>query len=657
MKTLLGANIEIRNNQQGVSFALYSSQAQKIELCLFDSEDNEKRFAMEKNEQDIWHCWIANIEVGTKYGYRLYPKYGVSLNNPNKLMLDPYAKMVVGKPDLSTANKRAWFLLSDQRDNAKLAPKAMVTHSSNFDWQGDKPLQTPWEHSIIYELHVKGFTQLREDLPQHIRGTYAGLAHPKSIAYLQSLGITAVELLPVNFFVNEPHLQEKRLSNYWGYNPLAMFALEPSYAATDNPMNEFKQAVKALHQAGIEVILDVVFNHTAEGEKDYPTFSQRGIDDQTYYYHDQQGYYYNWTGCGNTLDLSSPQARAWALDCLKYWVKEYHIDGFRFDLATCLGREQPYFNPQGLLFKAIENDPILSRCKMISEPWDLGDGGYQVGNFPSYFAEWNDRYRDDIKRFWLWKSGALGDFAERLAGSSDIYRKGNQLPYKTLNFITAHDGFTLRDLVSYNHKHNFANGEDNRDGRNENYSYNHGIEGLAEGLPVNEKSAVEKQRFLTSVALLRTLLLSNGTPMLLAGDEFGNTQYGNNNAYCQDNQISWLKWRNFNEDLFVATQQAIQLRKKIQSLTMGQWWSAANVSWLNEFGHSLQVADWQDYAGKAMQFLLDDQWLFVINAKDELQNFVLPDGKWEMLVSSHSKMLKGQGLVVETIDFCLLQRK
>ncbi|WP_439241587.1 glycogen debranching protein GlgX [Lonepinella sp. BR2474] len=657
MSTLLGANVEFRNNQQGVNFALYSSQASRIELCLFDDNDQEQRIAMAKNEQDIWHCWLANVAVGTKYAYRLYPKDEKSLNNPNKLMLDPYAKKVVGKPDLSTINKRAWFLLNDARDNAKVAPKGVVTAPSDFDWQGDDQLQIPWANSILYELHVKGFTQLRKDLPEHIRGTYAGLAHPKSITYLKQLGITAVELLPVNYAVDEPHLQEKRLHNYWGYNPLAMFALEPRYAATDNPENEFKQAVKALHQAGIEVILDVVFNHSAEGEKHFPTFSQRGIDDEAYYYHNADGYYENWTGCGNTLNLSTPQGRAWVLDCLRYWVKEYHIDGFRFDLASSLGREQPHFNPHSLLFQAIEQDPLLSRCKMISEPWDLGEGGYQVGNFPPYFAEWNDRYRDDIKQFWLWKNGALGALAERFAGSSDMYRKEGQQPHKTLNFITAHDGFTLRDLVSYNHKHNLANGEDNRDGRNENYSYNHGVEGSADGLPLAEKSAVEKQRFLTSVALLRTLLLSNGTPMLLAGDEFGNTQYGNNNAYCQDSQIAWLKWSAFNHDLFTATQKIIQLRKKISSLSCDQWWTDQNVTWLNEFSHPMQVVHWNDKAIKAMQILLDDEWLFVINAKDELQNFVLPEGNWEILVSQQAKPLKGQGLLLETLDFCVLQRK
>ncbi|MGQ0286099.1 glycogen debranching protein GlgX [Pasteurellaceae bacterium 22721_9_1] len=654
LQTEMGIQFEQRNQQSGVNFSLYSSQASHIELCLFDEQDNEQRFAMQVNDKHIWQCWLPNISEGTKYGYRIYGDN--ELSNPNKLMLDPYAKKVVGKPDLSHYEACSWFLLSDDRDNAQKAPKAVVYQPTEFDWEDDKSLQTPWANTIVYELHVKGFSQLREDLPQNIRGTYAGLAHAKSIAYLQDLGITAVELLPVNFAINEPHLQEKGLSNYWGYNPLAMFALEPNYAATEEPEIEFKQMVKKLHKAGIEVILDIVFNHSAESEKYYPTFSQRGIDDQTYYWQNEQGQYLNWTGCGNMLDISKPASRAWVLDCLRYWVTEYHIDGFRFDLATSLGRESPEFNPKAVLLTEMEQDPILSKCKLICEPWDLGEGGYQVGRFPAYFAEWNDRYRDDMRLFWLWKSGNLGAFAERLAGSSDIYRKENQYPHKTLNFLTAHDGFTLRDLVSYNHKHNLANGEDNRDGRNDNFSYNHGVEGMVNALPLQQQSAVENQRFLTSMALLRSLLLSNGTPMLLAGDEFGNTQYGNNNAYCQDNEISWLKWQNFDRALFVATKQAIQLRKKIASLCQDKWWSDENVRWLNQWGNPMNEGDWQNQESKNLQILLDEQWLFLINGKDDIQHFVLPEGQWKMLDLIAEKIVEGE-CEIEQIGLHVFSRK
>lgn len=429
----------------------------------------------------------------------------------------------------------------------------------------------PWAQTIVYELNVKGFSQLNYRIPENIRGTYAALAHPENIAYFKSLGITSLELLPVNFFIDEPHLQEKGLRNYWGYNPLAMFALEPSYAADQkHPLNEFKSMVKALHQAGIEVILDVVFNHTAESEKTFPTFCQRGIDDKTYYWQNKHGDYINWTGCGNMLNLANDVTRKWVLDCLRYWVTECHVDGFRFDLATVLGRETPDFNPNAQLFAEMEQDDVLQQIKLIAEPWDIGHYGYQVGYFPAYFSQWNDRFRDDMCRFWLWQSGEVGAFAERFAGSSDIFNREGRLPHASLNFITAHDGFTLRDLVSYNHKHNEANGEENRDGRNENYSYNHGIEGSQLDLADEWQSAVENNRVLSEKGLLGSLLLANGVPMLLAGDEFGNSQYGNNNAYCQDNEITWLA-DDFNQTLFDFTKQTIVLRKKFKvcSRTLG----------------------------------------------------------------------------------------
>ena len=650
----LGFSQQILDGQRGVNFSLFSSQATKIELCLFDAENKEKRVEMHRGRHDIWHCWIAGVEVGTQYGYRIYNENDPAFCNPNKLMLDPYAKGVIGKPDLSTAQARSWFLLSDPRDNAHLAPKAVVVDES-FDWEDDNAPQHAWTDSIIYELHVKGFTKLHKDLPPEIRGTYAGLAHPTVITYLKELGITAVELLPVNYFINEVHLQKKGLSNYWGYNPLAMFAVEPRYAITDNPLKEFKEMVKALHKAGIEVILDVVFNHTAESEKHFPTFSQRGIDDHAYYWQNERGYYFNWTGCGNLLNLSTPHARRWIVDCLRYWVEECHVDGFRFDLATVLGRDTPHYNPQAQLFEDIANEPSLMKCKLITEPWDMGNFGYQLGNFPDYFAEWNDRFRDDMCRFWLWKSGELGAFAERIAGSSDIFKKGERLPHSSLNFITAHDGFTLRDLVSYNNKHNESNCEQNRDGRNENYSYNHGVEGSTEPIAEPQKSAVEKARLLSSCGIMTSLLLSNGTPMILAGDEFGNTQYGNNNAYCQDNGTTWLKWSEFNQELFYNIKQTIALRKKIKSLTDGKWWSDANVRWMMADGDSMHIDDWYDRDSKSLQVLLDDQWLLLINAKAKPQIFSLPKGKWEMSndMSRNNQKFENQ-IEIDDLAFCVL---
>ena len=559
----MGYSIFTENGVKVTNFALFSAAASGVELCLFDG-DKETRFPMVRTN-NVWHLAVLGVEVGTEYGFRIHGEHA----NPNKLMLDPYAKAVNGKPDLTTEESRSWFLMNDHRDNAHIAPRAVII-SEDFDWENDTAPNTPWAETIVYELHVKGFSQLNDKIPAEFRGTYAGLSHPINLAYLKELGVTAVELLPVNFHINEPHLQERGLQNYWGYNPLAMFAVEPKYATTNNPLAEFKSMVKAFHKAGIEVILDVVFNHSAESEQTYPTFCQRGIDDQTYYWRNDQGRYINWTGCGNMLNLSSDAGRKWVVDCLRYWAEECHVDGFRFDLASVLGRDTPDFNVQAQLFTDIKNEPSLQNIKLIAEPWDIGYYGYQVGNFPNYFAEWNDRFRDDLCRFWLWKSGEIGAFAERFAGSSDLFKKNDRLPHTTLNFITAHDGFVMQDLVSYNQKHNEANGEENCDGRNENYSYNHGVEGSTESLSEPQKSAVENNRTFAQSGLLMSLLLANGTPMLLAGDEFGNTQYGNNNAYCQDNEITWLKWVNFNKELFELTKQTIAARKQIGSLNRNQ---------------------------------------------------------------------------------------
>lgn len=643
----MGYSIFTENGVKVTNFALFSAAASGVELCLFDG-DKEMRFPMCRTN-NIWHLAVSGVEVGAEYGFRIHGEYA----NPNKLMLDPYAKAVNGKPDLITEESRSWFLMNDHRDNAHIAPRAVII-SEDFDWKNDTALNTPWAETIVYELHVKGFSQLNDKIPAELRGTYAGLSHPINLAYLKELGVTAVELLPVNFHINEPHLQARGLQNYWGYNPLAMFAVEPKYAATNNPLAEFKAMVKAFHKAGIEVILDVVFNHSAESEQAYPTFCQRGIDDQTYYWRNDQGRYINWTGCGNMLNLSSDVGRKWVVDCLRYWAEQCHVDGFRFDLATVLGRDTPDFNAQAQLFTDIKNEPSLQNIKLIAEPWDIGHYGYQVGNFPNYFAEWNDRFRDDVCRFWLWKSGEIGAFAERFAGSSDLFKKNDRLPHSTLNFITAHDGFVMQDLVSYNQKHNEANGEENRDGRNENYSYNHGVEGSTESLSEPQKSAVENNRTFAQSGLLMSLLLANGTPMLLAGDEFGNTQYGNNNAYCQDNEITWLKWANFNKELFELTKQTIAARKQIGSLNRNQWWSGDNVQWLNIHGNQMTVDDWQNQQTKALQVVLDKHCLLLINAKAEGQVFRLPDGKWKPQIGTHNLTLDAQQAELSSMGFCML---
>ena len=643
----MGYSIFTENGVKVTNFALFSAAASSVEFCLFDG-DKETRFPMVRTK-NVWHLAVAGVEVRTEYGFRIHGEHA----NPNKLMLDPYAKAMNGKPDLTTEENRSWFLMNDHRDNAHIAPRAVII-SEDFDWENDSAPNTPWAETIVYELHVKGFSQLNEKIPAALRGTYAGLSHPINLAYLKELGVTAVELLPVNFHINEPHLQARGLQNYWGYNPLAMFAVEPKYAATNNPLAEFKAMVKAFHKAGIEVILDVVFNHSAESEQTYPTFCQRGIDDQTYYWRNDNGHYINWTGCGNMLNLSSDVGRKWVVDCLRYWVEQCHVDGFRFDLASVLGRDTPDFNAQAQLFTDIKNEPSLQNIKLIAEPWDIGHYGYQVGNFPSYFAEWNDRFRDDLCRFWLWKSGEIGAFAERFAGSSDLFKKNDRLPHTTLNFITAHDGFVMQDLVSYNQKHNEANGEENCDGRNENYSYNHGVEGSTESLSEPQKSAVENNRTFAQSGLLMSLLLANGTPMLLAGDEFGNTQYGNNNAYCQDNEITWLKWANFNKELFELTKQTIAARKQIGSLNRNQWWSGDNVQWLNIHSNQMTVDDWQNQQTKALQVVLDKHCLLLINAKAEGQLFQLPDGKWTPQIGTHNLTLDAQQAELSSMGFCML---
>ncbi len=536
----------------GVNFAMFSEHATKVELCLFDSTTARKetyRIPLPEQTDMVWHGYLPDVYPGQLYGYRVYGPYEPNNGhrfNPKKVLLDPYAQ-AIGRPlkwhdsmfGYRVGNPKE-DLSSDKRDNAAYAPLA-VTIDPAFTWGDDRPPGTPWHKTIIYELHVKGFTQLHPDVPEPLRGTYMGLASGPAIEYLKRLGITAVELMPTHHFVDDRHLLDRGLRNYWGYNTLGFFAPELRYSTTNDgqeSVREFKRMVHALHTAGIEVILDVVYNHTAEGNHMGPTLSLRGIDNVSYYRQvpGAPRYYMDFTGCGNTLNMRHPRVLQLIMDSLRYWVQEMHVDGFRFDLASALARELHEVDKLGAFFDIIHQDPILSQVKLIAEPWDLGEGGYQVGNFPVGWTEWNGKYRDAIRRFWRGDGGAVSEFATRLCGSSDLYEQSSRRPYASINFITAHDGFTLQDLVSYNEKHNEANGENNSDGETHNLSWNCGVEGPTTDPEVLALRERQKRNFMA------TLLLSQGVPMIRAGDELGHSQQGNNNAYCQDNEISWLHW-------------------------------------------------------------------------------------------------------------------
>lgn len=577
-----------------------------------------------------WQVWVAGVKPGQQYGFRVHGQSSSQQPfNPNKLLLDPYGKGVVGKPKLISAADCAWFLMSDSRDNAHLAPKSQIVDET-FVWEDDTRPQIPWAQTLIYELHVKGFSrQWCGDMTPSVRGTYAGLAAPEVIAYLKNLGITAVELMPVTYGIDEPHLQQKGLANYWNYNTLSVFAVESNYWSKtpgSSPLTEFKTAVKTLHQAGIEVILDVVFNHTAEAEHNHPTYCQRGLANADFYCLNEDGTCINDTGCGNTINAAHPATQDWIIDCLCYWVQACHIDGFRFDLGAVLGREDStrhHFNRHAALLKQIADNPVLKNTKFIVEPWDIGLDGYQLGNFPLPFAEWNDRFRDDMRAFFLQQNGNLGRFADRFAGSSDIFKQANKAPHSSINLITAHDGFTLADLVTYNDKHNENNGENNRDGHNHNLSDNHGVEGKT------DNQAIRQARGYSQRALLSALLLSNGTPMLLAGDEIGHSQSGNNNAYCQDNATTWLNWQTADADLLHFTRRLIQLRHRIALLNDDKWWCQHDVSWLTPDGTDMREKDWHNGLVKALQICLQQRFLLLINGKRSRQTFILPQGIWQ----------------------------
>ena len=599
-------------NGHGVNFAVFSEHADKVELCLFDSAQSTQestRIELKEKTDGVWHVYVESLWPGQLYGYRVHgpyqPEQGLRFN-ANKVLLDPYSKAmgrVVQWSDAMfgyTIGDPAEDLSFDTRDNAAEAPLAVVVDEA-FTWGDDRRPQTPWHQTMIYELHVKGFTQLMEKIPPDMRGTYAGLASDEAVTHFKKLGVTAVELMPVHYHANDRYLVEKGLSNYWGYNTLSFFAPDPRYARYQNPnesVREFKAMVRRLHKAGLEVILDVVYNHTAEGNHLGPTISLRGIDNQCYYRQvsDNERYYMDYTGCGNTLNMQHPKVLQLIMDSLRYWVLEMHVDGFRFDLASALARELHEVDRLGAFFDIIHQDPVLSQVKLIAEPWDLGEGGYQVGNFPVGWTEWNGKYRDCVRRFWKGDGGTAAEFATRITGSSDLYEASGRRPYASINFVTAHDGFTLHDLVSYNEKHNEANQENNQDGESHNNSWNCGEEGfstLPEVLSLRER---QKRN------MLATLLLSEGVPMLSHGDEIGRTQLGNNNAYCQDNEISWVHWDldNSQKELFqfacevskIWRENPVFQRRRFFQGRAIRGKDVKDIQWLHPNGKDLNDKEW-----------------------------------------------------------------
>jgi isoamylase len=638
----------------GVNFAVYSSGSAKVELCLFDASGEHElaRIPLPERTEAVWHGFMPSPQgaAGIVYGFRAYgpfdATYGLRYNGA-KLLLDPYARALAGRFTWDDA-----LLGSTQTDDAsmpeKLSPVDSAPYNSKarvidtaFDWGEDRPPAIPWRDTVIYEAHVKGFTKLHPKVAEHERGTYLGLANPDVVAYLKHLGITAVELLPVQAFVPERFLATKGLVNYWGYSSLAWFAPAPQYALSD-PVAEFKTMVKALHGAGIEVILDVVFNHTVEGGEQGPTLSLRGLDNASYYKLEPTNlrHYVNRSGTGNTIGIDHAATRQLIIDCLKYWVEEMHVDGFRFDLAAVLGRETGRFRTDAAFFKAVAAEPSLRYVKLIAEPWDIGPDGYQLGRFPSQWSEWNDLYRDTMRGFWRSNPGILGNFAERFAGSSDLFRSTGRRPTASVNYVACHDGFTLYDTTAYDEKHNEANLEDNRDGHNHNLSWNCGFEG-----PTEDAQVVElRERQVRN--LLATVLLSQGVPMLQAGDEFGRTQRGNNNAYCQDNEISWVDWTLAAQRSWLITfvRQLLTLRRRAPGLRRDTFLKGArqvdrehkDVSWRHPLGHELTAGDWHDVNARAIGVLIGQAFtdphgtpnghlLFLCNASDQAIDFKLPE--------------------------------
>ena len=640
---------------EGVNFALFSEHAERVELCLFDQQgSHESRIPMQWQTDQVWHCYLPEARPGQLYGYRVHGLYDPDKGhrfNPNKLLLDPYARDIVGQVDWNDALfgytiGKTKDLLPDPRNNAHSVPKSRVIDSS-FTWGDDQPLRIPWHETVIYELHVRGFTIQHPDVPESYRGTYAGLGSEPVIRHLKLLGVTAVELMPVHGFISDRHLVEKGLSNYWGYNSIGYFAPHTGYSASGS-INEFKTLVKRLHSNGIEVILDVVYNHTAEGNHLGPTLCFRGIDNVAYYrlVADQARYYMDYTGCGNSLNMMHPRVLQLIMDSLRYWVQEMHVDGFRFDLAPTLAREQHAVDRFGAFLDIVHQDPVLSRVKLIAEPWDLGEGGYQVGNFPVGWTEWNSRYRDSMRAYWKGEGSLIGELAYRMTGSSDLYEQSGRRPYASINFVTCHDGFTLSDLVSYNDKHNIENLEDNRDGEKNNLSWNMGEEGpVTRNQNINNTRRQQKRNFIT------TLLLSQGVPMLLAGDEMGRTQKGNNNAYCQDNEISWVNWDidSHDREFMKFVRSLIHLRKKHpvfrrRHFFQGRHIKGVNVKdilWLRPDGEEMADKEWNMYHARCLGLLLhgdaieehderggriqDNTYLLLLNANVDAIAFRMPE--------------------------------
>jgi isoamylase len=649
----LGANYDGR----GTNFSLFSEAATRVELCLFDGGGLETRVNLPEVTALCWHAYLPGITPGQRYGFRVHGPWSPDEGywcNPNKLLLDPYAKAVDGVWAWHESMFPYHFDNPDgsknDMDSALHMPKSVVVEQA-FDWGKDQAPRTPWHKTIVYETHVKGFTKRNMRLPKKIRGTYAGLAHPAAITYLRQLGVTAVELLPVHQFVQDSLLLERGLRNYWGYNSIGFLAPHNEYSSSGTAgeqVTEFKKAVKALHKAGIEVILDVVYNHTAEGNHLGPILSFKGIDNGAYYRRvgDSRRYYMDYTGTGNTLNMMHPHVLQLLMDSLRYWVLEMHVDGFRFDLASALARELHDVNRLGAFFDLIQQDPVINRVKLIAEPWDVGEGGYQVGNFPPLWSEWNGKYRDSVRDFWRGTDQTLAEFGSRFTGSSDLYKGTARRPYASINFITAHDGFTLRDLVSYNEKHNGANGEDNRDGEEHNRSWNCGAEGPTENPDVLRLRNRQMRNFLA------TLFLSQGVPMLAGGDEVGRTQQGNNNAYCQDNEVSWYDWSAADTCLLGFVRDLIKLRSQHPVFTRRRWFQGrpirgndvSDIGWFTPGGTEMSDQDWQAGFAKTLgvflngsairtmdergKHVVDDSFYVMFNAHSEAVEFVLPESKW-----------------------------
>ncbi|ABK75494.1 glycogen debranching protein GlgX [Mycolicibacterium smegmatis] len=643
----------------GTNFALFSEVAERVELCLFDDDGDgglrETRITLPEVDGFVWHGFIPNIEPGQRYGYRVHGPYDPAAGhrcNPNKLVLDPYAKAIDGQFDWGQPLFSYNFGDPDSRnddDSAPNMPKSVVINPY-FDWGVDRPPSHDYADTVIYEAHVKGLTQTHPDIPDNIRGTYAAVAHPAIVEHLQNLGINAIELMPVHHFANDSTLIDKGLSNYWGYNTIGFLAPDSKYSSSPNPggqVQEFKAMVRTLHEAGIEVILDVVYNHTAEGNHMGPTLSFRGIDNAAYYrlVDDDKRYYMDYTGTGNSLNVGHPHALQLIMDSLRYWVIEMHVDGFRFDLASTLAREFYDVDRLATFFELVQQDPVVSQVKLIAEPWDVGPGGYQVGNFPPLWTEWNGKYRDTVRDYWRGEPATLDEFASRITGSADLYEQTGRRPFASINFVIAHDGFTLRDLVSYNEKHNEANGEDNNDGESHNRSWNCGAEGPTDDPEVNALRSRQQRNFIT------TLLLSQGVPMLAHGDELGRTQQGNNNVYCQDSELSWIDWESADTELLEFTQKVSALRSAHPVFRRRRFFNGRpvrrpgeprlpDIGWYAPDGSEMTDEDWDAGYAKSMavylngqgipdrdergQRIVDDSFYMCFNAHYEPIEFVLP---------------------------------